>query len=507
MSSLLATAFVLLSGCTSTAPVSFTGTVFDDSALAPWIDAPIPADARFAADRVIVGVASMEIPEILEEADLTATRGRILEHVNGAVFDLPAGTDVPAAVEALRESGRFTFVEPDYVHEVAGTFAAADPYRPWQWNLDALGAEAAWGMSTGVGMNVAVLDTGVSGSPEDGLTWLLRGTDLVNKDWDAADDNGHGTHVASVIGQRSMNGLGIAGMAFNASILPIKVADASGHAFSSDIAAGIDLARQSASHVICLSLTSPAPSLAEAAAVLDAWESGIFVAAAAGNDGSAQVAYPAAFDGAVAVGATRVDDSVAPYSNEGSALDLVAPGGDLGEDLDGDGYVDGILGETLDPDSGSFGLYMAEGTSMATPHAAAAAALLMSQGASAAEALDLLAATALDLEGAGWDGASGAGLIQPADALDSLIRTDRTGPAISGVSEVLSAPGRYTISWITDELASSLVCDRSLSACRGASSERVADHAVTVRGRRGELYFVKSVDPAGNESVEGPFRF
>ena len=379
-------------------------------------DAPIPLEAEYAADRIIVGfrpgekIRELVLPAELGRRRLTQTRG--WGRINAGLYELPAGVSVAEAVEAMRETGEYRWVEPDYVRYAT---AVNDTYRSYQWNFDAVNAESAWAYSTGSGVTVAVLDTGVTSGSSDGIGNLGTGYDYVNNDSDASDDNGHGTHVAGTIGAATDNSAGVAGLAYDATIMPVKVLDSSGAGYTSDVVSGISYAVSNGASVINMSLGSTSYSTSEASAVSSAYSSGLFVAAASGNSGASTVEYPAGYSGAVAVGATDYNDTRVSYSTYGSALDLMAPGGDVYADDNGDGYADGILQEAFE--YGSWGFYFWEGTSMASPHVAAAAALLMANGATNAEAESYLGSTATDLSTSGWDSSTGWGLIQPDAAL------------------------------------------------------------------------------------------
>jgi serine protease len=375
-------------------------------------DLPIPADAEFAEDRILVGFWDMDKPDALGLGGHDLPRVRDFVELPVAVFQLEAGDDVRETVEELRASGRYRFVEPDYVRTSS---SVNDPYYSYQWHFDEVNAAAAWSSSIGSGTVVAVIDTGVTSGPYDGINNIVSGYNFVSSSSNAADDNGHGTHVAGTIAQASNNSAGVAGLAYGADIMPIKSLDSSGSGYTSDVVAGINWAVSNGADVINMSLGSSSYSSSEATAVLNAWQAGVFVAAATGNSYSNTVEYPAAYTGAVAVGATAYAGSLPAYSNTGSAIDLVAPGGNTSVDANGDGYADGVLQETFSGSSWSY--YFFQGTSMATPHVAAAAAMLMANGATNEEALDALEATAFDLGSTGWDSSHGWGLIQVDDAL------------------------------------------------------------------------------------------
>lgn len=375
------------------------------------LDVPIPAEAEFHPTRVIVGFWDDDRPERLDVQGMALSRSRVFTSLPAGTYDITNGADVRTTVEELRASGQFRWVEPDYVR----TASVNDPYLSYQWHMDAVGASNAWTMSTGAGTIVAVIDTGVSSGPNDGIGSLVAGYDFANNDSDASDDNGHGSHVAGTIAQATNNGAGVAGLAYGASIMPIKALDRSGSGYTSDVVDGINYAVNQGADVINMSLGSSSYSSSEAAAVYNAYLSGVFVASASGNAGSSSVDYPGGYTGSVAVGATGYGDYRVGYSNRGSALDLVAPGGDTSVDYNGDGYSDGVLQETFTRNSWSFQFF--QGTSMAAPHVAASAALLMANGATAQEAQDALEATAVDLGSSGWDSSYGHGLIQADAAL------------------------------------------------------------------------------------------
>ena len=303
-----------------------------------------------------------------------------------------------------------------------------DPYYVYQWNLHLLDAPTVWDRATGAGVLVAVVDTGVAPA-WDAFVDLRTGADFTGEGTNGqVDTNGHGSHVAGTIAQGTNNAAGVAGLAHGASILPVRVlADGSGT--SDAVAAGIRYAADEGAQVINLSLGSFYPSQVIEEACAYATDRGAVIFAASGNDGYTNyVSYPAAYATTIAVGATRADDALAPYSNGGATLDLVAPGGDLTVDADGDGYADGILNETtLD---GVHGFHFLQGTSMAAPHGSAAGALLLSAGASAAEVRELLTSTAVDLGTPGRDDDFGHGRLDLVAALDAVGTTTPTEPPV-----------------------------------------------------------------------------
>jgi subtilisin family serine protease len=286
---------------------------------------------------------------------------------------------------------------------------ATDPLRPQQWALDKTSYEAAWGATTGGGVTVAVIDTGVRGDHEDLAGALVKGADYVNDGGDGLiDPNGHGTHVAGIIVARASNGRGVAGGAPDARVMPIRVLDANGSGFSSDVVAGIYYAVDKGARVINLSLGG-GPSTATEDAINYAVSRGVVVVAAAGNgaqSGNVPV-YPGAYANAIGVGSVESNKVRSSFSNYGSYVDLVAPGG-------------GIL-STYSSNAGSYAY--ASGTSMATPYVAAAAALVLgiNPKLNVAGVRAALEGAADDLGPAGWDPEYGHGLVDPRDSVTRAV--------------------------------------------------------------------------------------
>jgi serine protease len=308
-------------------------------------------------------------------------------------------------------------------------FTPDDPYFGFQWNFPQIQVPQAWDVSTGQGALIAELDTGIAyedfdiyrQAPDLSSTHFLPGYDFINKDGHANDDEGHGTHVAGTLAQSTNNGVGVAGVAFNATLMPVKVLDSQGQGSYDVIAQGIIYAADRGARIISMSLSGRDASSALADAVSYAAQKGVLLVAAAGNSRGA-VEYPAAYDQVLAVGSVGYDKVRVAYSDFGPQIELVAPGGDTNVDLNGDGYPDGILQQTFRGDVTNFSYYFYEGTSMAAPHVAAVAALLFAfdPAASARRVREVMESSALDLGPAGRDNDYGYGLVQAADALVAL---------------------------------------------------------------------------------------
>jgi len=256
-----------------------------------------------------------------------------------------------------------------------------DPLYPQQWHLETIGASQAWWFGAGLGVTVAVIDTGVSKVSDLDGARVSGGWDFVGDDADPSDDVGHGTHVAGTIAQSTHNGVGVAGVAPLARILPVRVLGMFGGS-SADIADGIDFAVDHGARVLNLSLGSPAPSEVMRLALKRAVERGAIVVCAAGNTGDDDPHFPSAFPECVSVAATEIEGKLARYSTFGPTVTVSAPGGDLSTDHDHDGLPDGVLQQLPD---GSFERF--QGTSMASPHVAGVAAALIGAGVGDASAV------------------------------------------------------------------------------------------------------------------------
>ncbi|MBN2431600.1 MAG: S8 family serine peptidase [Acidobacteria bacterium] len=294
-----------------------------------------------------------------------------------------------------------------------------DPYYPYQWHMKRIGMETAWDLSTGAGVVVAVIDTGVKQSLQDmANTQFVAGWDFVNNDADPTDDEGHGSHVAGTIAQSTNNGVGVAGVAYNAAIMPIKVLNSRGSGTFDDIAEGVYYAADHGADVINMSLGGASTLTVLEDAVNYAWNNGVVVVCAAGNESTSSPSYPAAYTNSISVSATAGNDSLASYSNYGSTIDLCAPGGDSG-DYNGDGYDDMILQNTFTR-TGE-GYYFFAGTSMASPHVAGVAALVKAAntGLTNTQIRDILETTTEDLGANGWDIYFGHGMVDAVAAIQA----------------------------------------------------------------------------------------
>ena len=336
-------------------------------------------------------------------------------------WSLPGGAETFALGEATDLDSASAPAPSDDGGE---TFVPNDPYYKHQWHLDQIQMPRAWVRQRGQGTVVAIIDTGVSyrddgrfrRAPDLADTVLVEGWDFVDGDAYPDDEHGHGTHVAGTVAQSTNNTVGVAGVAPGASIMPIRVLDKNGSGGWGAIAASIRWAADHGAHVINMSLGGGMPSNTVARAIQYAHDKGVTVIAAAGNASRARVEYPAAHAHVIAVGAVRYDETLSFYSSYGRGLDLVAPGGDLRVDQNGDGLPDGVLQNTMLRGDPSRHDYVAwQGTSMATPHAAGVAALVHAAGVRDPDTIErILTESAKDKRDRRK---YGAGLVQANDAL------------------------------------------------------------------------------------------
>jgi serine protease len=285
-------------------------------------------------------------------------------------------------LQTLRKSNLSKYVEyiePNYIYKASffGNSTPNDPDYSKQWNFKSINMEGAWKHTKGKGVVVAIIDTGISPVADLKQTTFVPGYDFVNDRAEVIDDNGHGTHVAGTIAQSTNNKFGVTGIAYEASLMPLKVLSSWGGGTTADIAEAIRWAADHGANVINMSLGGGGESQIMREAIDYAHEKGVTIVAAAGNARRSTPEYPARYPHVIAVSALGLDGQKATYSNYGPGIDLAAPGGSISGSRDRSG---GILQNTINPSTGESVFEYFQGTSMASPHVAGVAALIQSLG-------------------------------------------------------------------------------------------------------------------------------
>jgi serine protease len=274
-------------------------------------------------------------------------------------------------LKSLRQSPlaqKVEYIEPNYIYQALEV--PNDPEYNQQWNLRSINVEQAWDETKGEGITVAVIDTGVTKVPDLAETEFVEGYDFINNRTLAEDDVGHGTHVAGTIAQSTNNNYGVAGIAYKAKIMPLKVIGTHGGTVA-DIAEAIKFAADHNADVINLSLGGGGDSLLLQEAINYAYDKGVLLIGAAGNANQNSSVYPARYPKVISVSATDAVGNKAPYSNFGAGVDISAPGGsETGK----------IIQETITGENQQTALVGFQGTSMAAPHVAGVAALIKASG-------------------------------------------------------------------------------------------------------------------------------
>lgn len=386
---------------------------------------PRPAvRTAYAEDHVLVklargaGTAGRRERGGAEPAAFREERGVQALFGNWYRIGLRPGETVDEAIARLRRTPGIAAAEPDYY--LRALQAPNDPVFPQQWNFPMVQAQAAWSQSTGTGVTVAVLDTGMSSLANDFVAGHIL--PYPSAYGTTEDLNGHGTHVSGTVAQATNNAIGAAGLAYGANVRAVKVLGDSGTGFASNIAQGIYDAALTGDEVINMSLgmscTTNWPACSTLIvndAIQEAVDRDVVIVAASGNGNAPFVSFPANHPNVIAVGAVDTAQARAPYSNYGCALSLVAPGGTTSPNPSG-----GIYQQTYF--NGTAQVSPFQGTSMAAPHVAAAAAILRAKypNATALQVRAALQQAALDLGATGRDNLFGNGLLKINSALAAL---------------------------------------------------------------------------------------
>ncbi len=318
---------------------------------------------------------------------------------------------VKETVDNLKKNPDVIYAVPNYILYACGF--PDDPYFYEQYNFSMIFIKEAWQVATGLGAVVAVIDSGVSPYGRDGFkTRLLNGFNSfwqIEYSW--VDENSHGTHVAGTIGQETNNSAGVAGIAFDSLIMPVKALNRAGWGTSDSVASAIMWSADNGADVINLSLGSDSQIIEPIEEALKyAYDKNVAIIAASGNSSTQEelfpVSYPASSRYAISVGAVNSENIREFYSNGGIGLDVVAPGSRIAQEAFYRylGFEWFALG---------WGIWAFSGTSMASAHVAGIAALIKSLHPDWGheEIKKALIESAIDIGGQGWNEEYGFGLV------------------------------------------------------------------------------------------------
>jgi len=369
--------------------------------------------------------------------------GRLPVLMQQAAVD-PDKVETIRAIKALRRQPDIKYASPNYIYKPLLT--PNDHLYSLQWHYPLVNLPQAWDVATGsTNVIVAVIDSGVLLAHPDLQGQLTQGYDFISNaanalDGDGIDDNPddpgdggssgnsgfHGTHVAGTIAAATNNATGVSGVAWSASLMPLRALGKYGgtsYDINQAVRYAAGLSNDSGTlpprraDVINLSLGGFGYSQLSQDVITQARNQGVVIVAAAGNEASYAATYPASYGGVVSVSAVDINKDKAPYSNAGSTVDVAAPGGDITQDINGDANPDGVVSTWADDSSGTIQMIygISTGTSMAAAHVAGIVALMKAVNPALAPAtFDTLLATGQlteDLGSPGRDDVYGYGLI------------------------------------------------------------------------------------------------
>lgn len=370
---------------------------------------------EYLPDRLLIkfnpGARGSDIAALHSQAGTKVRRN--IDQIGAQELEVPA-QQLERAYARLVNNPNVEYVLPDYV--VRPTFVPNDPYfaSGTQWAPQKIQAPAAWDLATGSGVTIAVIDSGIDPNHPDLRDRLVPGYNFFDGSYDTSDGCGHGTHVAGIAAATGNNSEGITGIAFNSRLMPIKAINNYCSGSVGSIILGITYAVDQGARVIVISSGTTSPHNALLDAINYARSRGVIVVAASGNSNTDVPFYPASYPEAFAVAGTDANDNRYGASNFGSQIDVAAPATPIYST-----YWSGSTGSTY----ANMG-----GTSMAAPHVAGVAALVLSinPGLSASQLEDLLKANADDLGAIGWDPYFGSGRVNAWRAVSAVQSNEPT---------------------------------------------------------------------------------
>jgi subtilisin family serine protease len=364
-----------------------------------------PAAPDFVPGRLLVGFQE-NAPAARIAALVGAARAQVvgqIPQIGVRVLQLPAGASEAAAARAFAQQPEVAFAEPDRILPPAAV--PNDPYFSREWHLAKISAPTAWDTTTGSsGVIIAILDTGVNGAHPDLAGLMVPGWNCYNNNADTADVYGHGTGVAGSAAATSNNGIGVAGVAWNCMLMPIRISDTNGYASFSAMADGLTWAADHGAKVANISYIATGSSTVSTAARYFQNKGGV-VTVAAGNNGTFDSASDNPY--VLTVSATDSSDVLATWSNTGNNVDVAAPGVSIYSPFWTGGYGSG------------------SGTSFAAPIVAGIAALVMSANPSLtpSQVQEVIKQSADDLGAPGSDSSYGAGRVNAERAVTLALTT------------------------------------------------------------------------------------
>lgn len=370
---------------------------------------------QYARGRILVmpraGLSEAEFAKALAPH---GGRGKKIGQSDLHVVELPANASEKAVVERLNRHPHIKFAELDRL--VKPNFVSNDPYMGSEWHLNKVGATTAWDTTQGAGVIIAILDSGVDGAHPDLAPQMVPGYNFYDNNTNTDDVNGHGTAVAGVAAAATNNALGVAGVAGQARIMPVRIADANAYAYYSTIAKGVTYAADNGARVVNCSYGGVAGSSTIQSAAQYLKNKGGLMFVSAGNNGINENITPTTT--MIAVSATDENDYRTSWSSYGNFVSMAAPG--ITYTTSRGGYYDTWMG-----------------TSFSSPLTAGVAALMMAARPSlgSADIEKLMFSTAVDIGAAGRDIYYGYGRVNAAAAVQAVVNTtvavDTQAPAVS----------------------------------------------------------------------------
>ena len=360
-----------------------TATVFVLTQIAPAQTADTVADQILARPGVALNENAVQAIFAVHGAAEIAS----IAPLNVRVLQVPAAAR-DQVLDALQHNPNIEFAETNGLASPAALTNDTYVINGYEWHLNKIQAGDAWGITSGNASTLmAICDTGVAADQPDLMGKVLPGYNFYANTTDTADDYGHGTAVAGAAAAQGNNGMGVAGIAWSASVLPIKISDPAGYATYANMASALTYAVDHGARVINMSFSGSSSSTTLQGAADYVWSHNGLIFASAGNTGTSAPQYPAACKNVIAVSGLEYEDVIGTWSSYGSDISLSAPGV-------------GIFTTNRD------GTYAGwSGTSLASPIAAGVAALVVSLNPELTNAsiLDLLKNNSDDLGTAGYD--------------------------------------------------------------------------------------------------------